>query len=157
MSRFLTYLPQNSAVENCSALIVGESRHRQCSIAPRRCCFMTVIGFILSHCRDRPILVTQDDFCDKRHPQNRVCRSDEENRSVAPMTQVSVSDFILTSSRTVFARRQNRSLNGYTGGTTTQMIRTFYHRLLNTVLLLVAISIGVVYLFQNDHLEQLKL
>ena len=37
------------------------------------------------------------------------------------------------------------------------MIRTFYHRLLNTVLLLVAISIGVVYLFQNDHLEQLKL
>ena len=37
------------------------------------------------------------------------------------------------------------------------MVRSFYHRLINTILLLMAIVIGVIYVAQNNHLESLKL
>jgi peptide/nickel transport system substrate-binding protein len=37
------------------------------------------------------------------------------------------------------------------------MVRTFYHRLINTVLLLILIVIGVIFLMQNDHLEMIQL
>ncbi|MBT6178576.1 MAG: hypothetical protein HOI23_15115 [Deltaproteobacteria bacterium] len=37
------------------------------------------------------------------------------------------------------------------------MVRSFYHRLLNTILLLIAITIGVVYVSQNNSLESIKL
>jgi|MDSW01.3.fsa_nt_gb peptide/nickel transport system substrate-binding protein len=37
------------------------------------------------------------------------------------------------------------------------MVRSFYHRLINTILLLVAIAVGVVILAQNNNLESIKL
>ena len=37
------------------------------------------------------------------------------------------------------------------------MVRSFYHRLINTILLLVAIILGVIFVAQNNHLESLKL
>ena len=37
------------------------------------------------------------------------------------------------------------------------MVRTFYHRLINTALLLIGIVIGIIVLVQNNHLEKLEL
>ena len=37
------------------------------------------------------------------------------------------------------------------------MVRSFYHRLINTILLLVVIIIGVIFVAQNNHLESLAL
>ena len=37
------------------------------------------------------------------------------------------------------------------------MVRSFYHRLINTILLLIAIAVGVVILAQNNNLESIKL
>ncbi len=37
------------------------------------------------------------------------------------------------------------------------MVRTFYHRLINTILLCICIVIGIVYVMQNNHLESVEL